>query len=158
VIWVTWEEAKGYVTWLKRMSGKDYRLLSNAEWEYAAKAGNPGRWSFGDDEAQLGDYTWFSENPEYNDTRSEKKHNAFGLYDMHGNVFQWVEDSYHENYDGAPSDGSVLGLGSDASRRVVRGGSWSSSIQLLRSASRSWSPSGVRNFDLGFRVGRTLTP
>src|SRR5262249_36672653 len=62
VIEVSWEEAEGYVRWLKRMTGKDYRLLSEAEWEYAARAGNPGRWSFGDDEAQLGDYAWFSKN------------------------------------------------------------------------------------------------
>jgi formylglycine-generating enzyme required for sulfatase activity len=159
VIWVNWEEAKGYVTWLSRMTGKDYRLLSEAEWEYSARAGNQGRWSFGDDEAQLGDYAWFSEN---SDSKTQlvakKKPNAFGLYDMHGNVFQWVEDPYHHNYNGAPLDGSEWGSGGDASRRVVRGGSWNYGPDGLRSAKRDMGIAHDRNYDVGFRVGRTLTP
>jgi formylglycine-generating enzyme required for sulfatase activity len=159
VILVNWEEAKGYVTWLKRMTGKDYRLLSEAEWEYAARAGNQGRWSFGDDETQLGEHTWFSENSE-NKTQpvAKKKPNAFGLFDMHGNVLQWVEDPYHGNYNGAPSDGSVWSQGGDAGRRVVRGGSWLHSPQFLHSAYRRGFTSDFRSFNLGFRVGRTLTP
>jgi formylglycine-generating enzyme required for sulfatase activity len=94
VIRLSWEVAKGYVTWLKQMTGKDYRLLSEAEWEYAARAGNQGRWSFGDDEAQLDDYARFPENSKTQPV-AKKKPNAFGLYDMHGNVYQWVEDPYN---------------------------------------------------------------
>jgi formylglycine-generating enzyme required for sulfatase activity len=159
VILVSWEEAKGYVTWLKRMTGKDYRLLSEAEWEYAARAGNQGRWSFGDDEAQLGDCAWFSSNSESKTQPvAKKKPNAFGLYDMHGNVFQWVEDPYHDNYDGAPLDGSVWVQGADASGRVLRGGSWSPFPVGLRSAFRFAVTTVFRNNFIGFRVARTLTP
>ena len=159
VILVSWEEAKGYVRWLKRMTGKDYRLLSEAEWEYAARAGNQGRWSFGDDEAQLGDYAWFNRNSDVKTQPvAKKKPNAFGLYDMHGNVWQWVEDPYHDSYAGAPSDGSVWDQGADANRRVVRGGSRGNIPRYLRSAVRDGYAALNRYNDLGFRVGRTLTP
>ena len=159
VILVSWEEAKGYVTWLKRMIGKDYRLLSEAEWEYAARAGNQGRWSFGDDEAQLGDYAWFNRNSDVKTQPvAKKKPNAFGLYDMHGNVWQWVEDPYHDSYAGASSDGSVWDQGADANRRVVRGGSRGNIPRYLRSAVRDGYAALNRYNDLGFRVGRTLTP
>jgi formylglycine-generating enzyme required for sulfatase activity len=159
VINVSWEEAKGYVAWLKQVTGKDYRLLSEAEWEYSARAGNQGRWSFGDDETQLGDYAWFDQNSD-NKTQpvARRKPNAFGLYDMHGNVWQWVEDPYHDNYDGAPSDGSVWEEGGDAGRRVLRGSAWNGKPGYLRSASRSWLSTGGRFTDSGFRVARTLTP
>jgi formylglycine-generating enzyme required for sulfatase activity len=159
VIEVSWEEAKGYITWLKRMTGKDYRLLSEAEWEYSARAGNQGRWSFGDDEAQLGEYAWFIENSDHKTQPvAKKKPNAFGLYDMHGNVWQWVEDPYHKKYHGAPSDGSVWSQGGDVSNRVLRGGSWFNRPQNLRSTNRSGGTAENRELDLGFRVGRTLTP
>jgi formylglycine-generating enzyme required for sulfatase activity len=160
VILVSWEEVKGYVAWLQRITGKDYRLLSEAEWEYAARAGNPGRWSFGDDEIQLGDYAWFKRNSEgMTQPVATKMPNAFGLYDMLGNVSQFVEDPYHRDYDGAPSDGAVWGEGGDASRRVVRGGSWYDDLGVnLRSASRDWNSTDNRSNALGFRVGRTLTP
>jgi formylglycine-generating enzyme required for sulfatase activity len=157
VILVSWEEAKGYVTWLKRMTGKAYRLLSEAEWEYSARAGNQGRWSFGDDQAQLGDYAWFSSNSgRKTQPVAKKKPNAFGLYDMIGNVWQWVEDPYHRNYDGAPSDGAVWGQGGNASSHVVRGGSWNE--RDIHSAYRNSGRFGMRIYYLGFRVGRTLTP
>jgi formylglycine-generating enzyme required for sulfatase activity len=159
VINVSWEEAKGYVAWLKLMTGKEYRLLSEAEWEYVARAGNRGRWSFGDDDSQLGSYAWFDQNSE-NATQpvATRKPNAFGLYDMHGNVWQWVEDPYHDSYDGAPSDGSVWEQGGDAGRRVLRGSAWNGKPSYLRSASRSWFSAGGRFTDSGFRVARTLTP
>ena len=95
---------------------KDYRLLSEAEWEYAARSGNQVRWSFGDDETQLDDsirgFLIARRSPV-----AKKKPNAFGLYHMHGNVWQWVEDPSHYNYDGSPFDGSVWGQGADASHR-----------------------------------------
>jgi formylglycine-generating enzyme required for sulfatase activity len=159
VILVSWEEAEGYVRWLKRITGKDYRLLSEAEWEYSARAGNQGRWSFGDDEDHVGDYAWFNENSDAKTQPvAKKKPNTFGLFDMHGNVYQWVEDPYHDNYDGAPSDGSVWGQGADASRRMARGGSWYSRPHFLRSASRGGFTTDSRIVNLGFRVARTLTP
>jgi len=83
--------------------------------------------------------------------------NAFGLYDMHGNAWHWVEDCYQDSYDDAPSDGSAITIG-DCSRRVIRGGSWNSGPRNLRSAKRSWNTTGYRDSILGFRVGRTLTP
>jgi formylglycine-generating enzyme required for sulfatase activity len=160
VILVSWEEAKGYVTWLKRMTGKDYRLLSEAEWEYSARAGNQGRWSFGDDVGQLGDYAWFDTNSKAKTQPvAKKKPNSFGLYDMHGNVWQWVEDPYHLDYVQAPGNGSVWSQGdASASLGVVRGGSWNNYPDQLRSASREGYQKVDRSLLLGFRVGRTLTP
>ena len=158
-ILMSWEEAKGYVDWLKRMSGKDYRLLSSAEWEYAARAGTTTLWSFGDAEQQLGDYAWYSSNASgKTQPVAGKKPNAFGLYDMHGNVREWVADHYHGNYRGAPTDGTAWTEGGDASSRVVRGGSWVNFPEDLRSANRGGYSSDGRDSVLGFRVGRTLTP
>jgi formylglycine-generating enzyme required for sulfatase activity len=171
VILVTWEEAKGYVTWLKRMTGKDYRLLTESEFEYAARAGSQTRYSFGDVETQLGDYAWYGDNSG-NRTQpvGTKKPNAFGLYDMHGNVEQWVEDCFttYENKD-APSDGSAMldqcwvpnrGWEREgAYQRVTRGGSFFHAANVLRSAHRSGEHQGEeRSNRVSFRVARTLTP
>ena len=113
-----------------------FRLPSEAEWEYACRAGTQTAYSFGDDPAQLGDYAWYSENSG-GETHSvgQKKPNAFGLYDMHGNVWEWC-DTWHENYTGAPTDGSAWESG-DADLRVLRGGSWYSNARYLRCAVRS---------------------
>jgi formylglycine-generating enzyme required for sulfatase activity len=158
VILVSWGEAKDYVGWLRRMTGKDYRLLTEAEWEYAARAGSQGRYSFGDDEAKLGDYAWFSENSDHRTQPVGKKNpNGFGLRDMHGNVWQWVEDCYAESYDDAPADGSAVRSG-DCSQRVIRGGSWFDIPVVLRSASREGTSAVLRDGNIGFRVGRMLTP
>jgi formylglycine-generating enzyme required for sulfatase activity len=156
---VSWDEARQYVKWLSMLTGQDYRLLSEAEWEYAARAGTTTPWSSGDDEAALDDYAWSHKN---SDNRThpvgQKKPNAFGLHDMHGNVWEWVEDCYHLNYNGAPADGKPWTEGADCSVRVVRGGSWYYYPQLLRSAIRLRFSTDLRLFILGFRVGRTLTP
>ena len=159
VIEVDWEGAKGYVAWLSKLTGKEYRLLTEAEWEYAARAGNPGKWSFGDDETKIGDYAWLHENSEgKTQPVMKKKPNAFGLFDMHGNVWEWTEDHWHDNYEGAPADGTAWTTDGDASRRVVRGGSWSLFPDVLRSAFRNRVATDYRLIGLGFRVGRTLTP
>lgn len=159
VINVSWEDAKGYADWLSRMTGKPYRLLTEAEWEYAARARSAGEWGFGDEEALLGDYAWYYENSRgQTQPVAKKKVNAFGLFDMHGNVYEWVEDCYKENYEGAPPDGIAVDQSGDCSDRVVRGGSWGSTIVNLRSADRDRNPAGYRDFLLGFRVARTLTP
>jgi formylglycine-generating enzyme required for sulfatase activity/class 3 adenylate cyclase len=155
---VSWDEAKTYSTWLAKQTGKPYRLLTEAEWEYAARAGNPGRYSFGDDETQLDEYAWFSKN---SDGKTQpvgtKKPNAFGLYDMHGNVWQWVEDCYEDSYSGAPTDGSAV-TSTACGRRVLRGGSWSGEPDHLRSSNRNGFITLFRVGNVGFRVGRTLNP
>ena len=157
VILVSWEEAKGYVRWLTRMIGKHYRLLTESEWEYAARAGNPSRYGFGDDETQLGDYAWYIENSESKTQPvATKKPNAFDLYDMHGNVWQLVEDCFHYNYREAPSDGSAWS--GQCGNRVLRGGSWIAERQGIRSAVRLWTNPYGRYTIFGFRVARTLAP
>lgn len=156
-IYVSWDDAQQYVSWLSALTGQRYRLLSEAEWEYVARAGTTTAYSFGDDPAMLGDYGWYSSNSGSQARPvGEKKPNAFGLYDMHGNVWQWVEDCYHEDYKGAPDNGSAWKQNADCNNRVVRGGSWGSNAEALRSASRFGNPSFGRYFTLGFRVGRTI--
>jgi eukaryotic-like serine/threonine-protein kinase len=133
-------------------------VLTEAEWEYAARAGNPGRYSFGDDKTQLGEYAWFSENSGgKTQPVGKKKPNAFGLYDMHGNVWQWVEDCFELSYSGAPTDGSAVAR-EDCSGRVLRGGSWYNYRLDLRSANRVRGSADNRLLTYGFRVARTLTP
>ena len=159
MIRVTWENVQQYVTWLSRLSGKTYRLLTEAEWEYAARAGTTTSCSFGDDEAALGEYAWYNANSKKQPHPvGEKKPNPFGLYDMHGNVWEWVQDLWHETYYGAASDGLAWIEGGAESRRVLRGGSWYYNPTRLRSAARGWLSSDYRYNDLGFRVGRNLAP
>ncbi|MEA1906561.1 MAG: formylglycine-generating enzyme family protein, partial [Euryarchaeota archaeon] len=128
------------------------RLPSEAEWEYACWAGTNTRYSFGDSELKLGDYAWYYENLDDKvHPVGRKKPNPYGLYDMHGNVWEWVQDEYHSGYDGAPTDGSAWGSGSGADR-VNRGGSWGCSAGGCRSASRNSSDRGDRYNSLGFRL------
>jgi formylglycine-generating enzyme required for sulfatase activity len=160
VINVSWEDAKEYTAWLSRKTGKAYRLLTEAEWEYAARAGTTTKFSFGDDDRELGEHAWFNANSGgRTQVVGQKKANTLGLHDMHGNVWEWVEDCWHDSYKGASADGSTWTTScTDGSRRVVRGGSWGGSPRDLRSASRIWDSTGGRFNNLGFRVGRTLTP
>jgi len=157
VINVSWHDAKQYAAWLAHKTGLPYRLLSEAEWEYAARAGTTTRFFFGDDEAALGDYGWSAYNSE-NRTHpvGGKKPNQFGLYDMHGNASEWVEDPWHGDYSGAPPTASTWIEGGDANRRVVRGGSWHTKPDWLRSAFRWGSIADSRSWLCGFRVARTL--
>jgi formylglycine-generating enzyme required for sulfatase activity len=158
VIYVSWDDAKAYAAWLSTMTGKTYRLLTEAEWEYAARASTTTAYFWGDEIGKANancngcGSQWDNRQPA---PVGSFKPNAFGLYDMAGNVWQWVEDCYHPNYNGAPTDGSVWAT-DDCKNRVVRGGSWNSNPQVLRSALRSWNPTDFRNLSLGFRVGRTL--
>jgi formylglycine-generating enzyme required for sulfatase activity len=157
VINVSWEEVQQYAAWFSRMTGRTYRLLSEAEWEYAARAGSPERYSFGDDQAALGLYAWYDANAGgQTQPVGEKTPNAFNLYDMLGNVWEWTADCYHETYAGAPADGSAWLAGADCDVRALRGGSWYDGPQNLRSASRLRINSEHRNIHIGFRVGRTL--
>ena len=159
VISVSWEEAKSYVAWLIRTTGKDYRLLSEAEWEYAARAGSQTLFSFGDHYDALGDHAWFGENSDRKTQPvARKKPNAFGLHDMHGNVWEWVEDQWHDDYTGAPTDGSAWIEGGNAPR-VFRGGAYENHHpDYLRSSQRNRVIPLERMRDVGFRVGRTLRP
>ncbi|MCI0599753.1 MAG: formylglycine-generating enzyme family protein, partial [Beijerinckiaceae bacterium] len=159
---VSFDDATAYVRWLSWLTGKKYRLLSEAEWEYAARAGTKTRYSWGDD-AGKGNANCDGCGSEWDGKQTAPvdsfKPNAFGLYNMHGNVWEWVEDVWHENYDGAPNDGSARLQGGDPSIRAVRGGSGSvKGPQYLRAALRNRDPTVDRILNLGFRVARTLTP
>ena len=166
VINVSWDDTKAYVEWLAKKTGKPYRLLSEAEWEYPARAGSTTAFWWGDsistDQANYhGNFTY----PTAKRAKGEYRQrtvavnsfdpNPWGLYQVHGNVWEWTQDCYDDNYRGAPSDGSVSTGGS---RRVVRGGSWGDNPGNLRSAGRHRSTPGNRINVLGFRVGRTLLP
>ncbi len=161
VVHVSWQDAKTYVKWLSRKTGKTYRLLSEAEWEYAARAtsrtmfpwGNSigsgyancdGCGSVWDDDltAPVGSFA----------------PNAFGLHDMHGNVYEWVEDCWHSDYEGAPRDGSAWTSGGVCQVRILRGGSYDDTPVLVRSANRDGNITDDRyNLFSGFRVARTLS-
>jgi formylglycine-generating enzyme required for sulfatase activity len=205
VINVSWDDAQQYVAWLARITGEEYRLLSEAEWEYAARAGNSGpygrlnmlrqesvhiegqqqpqaggyldddgkyipfskakpgsqeHYSFTDDDenVQLDQFAWYRSNSD-NKTHpvGKKAANAFGLYDMHGNAAEWVEDTYHDSYEGTSTDGSPW-VDGDTSKRVVRGGSWVNGPLDLRAANRGRGATGSRIDDVGFRLARTLNP
>lgn len=155
---VSWDEAVAYAKWLSNKTGQTYRLLSEAEWEYSARAGSSTAWSFGDSTDLLGDYAWYASNA--GDATHEvgtKKANAFGLHDMHGNVSEWVQDCSAVDYSaGQPSDGSAYTSGS-CSYRVNRGGSWLNYPRYLRSAYRIGGEPTNRDSYLGFRVARTLS-
>ncbi len=154
---VSWNDAQEFVRKLSAKTGKNYRLPNEAEWEYAARAGSRGKWSSGDAESQLSDYAWYDANSEHKTHPVAKKRpNAFGLYDMHGNAWEWVQDNWHVNYHGAPSDGSAWASGGDQTRRVLRGGTWAHFSRGVRSAFRSQDPPDKRYYLFGLRVVRTL--
>ena len=148
---VSWDDAKEYVVWLSRKTGKTYRLLSEAEWEYAARAGTTTRYAFGDTISRSQTQCSVDKTVEVGSFPANK----FGLHDMHGNVWEWVEDARHPNYQGAPEDGSVW-PGGDTSLRVLRGGSWYNIPRILRSAVRLRRPPSDRFNDVGFRLASTL--
>ncbi len=173
VINVSWTDVQTYLAWLRRVTGKDYRLLTEAEWEYAARAGTTSRYSFGDSEAELCAYAngadqsakashsdWQASSCSDGFVRTAPvgslKPNKFGLYDMHGNVWEWVQDCFAESYDGAAVDGAAQTAG-DCSIRTLRGGAWYSTPSVLRSASRGKAALNTRSFVFGFRLARTLT-
>ena len=155
VVCVSSRDAQAYVGWLSGETGEEYRLLSESEWEYAARAGTTTRFGFGDEitEGQANFNFSIGRTTEVGSYQP----NAWGLYDMHGNVWEWVEDCWNDGYEGAPTDGSAW-LQGVCNRRVVRGGSWDSLPEILRSAVRSRSNPGGRGGNLGFRVTRMLTP
>ena len=158
---VSWNDAKEYVRWLSRRTGKRYRLLSEAEWEYAARAGTRTRYHWGD---SVGHNRAACDacGSRWDDDRTAPVGsfgaNRFGLHDVHGNVSEWVEDCWHDSYRGAPSNGRAWTFGGNCGRRVGRGGSWSNVPRHLRAAVRGRDSAGVRDVNNGFRVARTLAP
>jgi len=156
---VSWDDAQAYIAWLSQETNRAYRLPSEAEWEYACRAGTTTRYSFGD--------AITPDNANYADSGLDRTSevggypaNPWGLHDMHGNIWEWVEDDWHENYRGAPADGSVwkeTKTGSGPRLCVLRGGSWGGDSWLCRSAFRVGGGSHYRGYDIGYRVARTLS-
>jgi formylglycine-generating enzyme required for sulfatase activity len=153
---ISWDDAKRYLDWLSKLTGKTYRLPSEAEWEYAARAGSTTLYSFGDDAAKLGDYAWYIDNAgSQTHPVGKKKSNDFGVYDAHGNAGEWVEDPWHDWYADAPSDGSVWTKDGDSTSRIVRGGSMYQPHWGLYSMRRAATePKG--ELYTGFRAVRSL--
>jgi len=156
VMRVNWNDAGAFAGWVNGRSGGGYRRPTEAEWEYAARAGTSTRWSFGDAESQLGAYAWFSSNSgSKTQLVGGKAGNPWGLFDMHGNVWEWVEDCYVDSYSGLATNGAA-NTTAGCANRVIRGGSWVSDPQNLRSADRyGGTPTNRSNF-VGFRLSRTL--
>ena len=163
VINVSWEDAQGYVAWLSRKTGAEYRLLSESEWEYVARAGTTTRYwwgrGIGENRAQC-DGCGSLWDPRVTAPVGAFAPNAFGLHDVHGNVREFVEDCWHESYLTAPSDGSAWTSGDCEQLVVIRGGSRIDRPWELRAANRGWGGRRDRGTfgDLGFRVARTLNP
>jgi formylglycine-generating enzyme required for sulfatase activity len=168
VIDVSWNDAKAYVSWLSRKTGKAYRLLSEAEREYVTRAGTttPFWWGASISTARAnynGEWTYgggpvgeFRKKPL---TVDSFEPNPWGLYQVHGNVADWVDDCWNASYRGAPADGSAWTTGDCTnSGRVLRGGRWVSYPQHVRSADRDFNWPTYRNFNVGFRVARSLDP
>lgn len=158
VNYVSWEDAKAYVAWLSESSGEEYRLPSEAEWEYAARAGASEHYSWGSTPSN-GQANCRGCGSRFDDDATAPvgsfPANAFGLHDVHGNVWEWVEDCWNESYIHAPADGSAWMKG-QCSKRILRGGAWSSNQLTLRSAYRANDAADGRGSGRGFRVARTL--
>jgi len=161
VINVSWDDAQTYATWLSKKTGKHYRLPSEAEWEYAARAGSTTKYSWGNainhdlanygtdeccDGKVEGKDKWLNTSPV-----GSFKANAFGLYDMHGNVWEWTQDCWNDSYSGALSTNKAWEDG-DCAKRVLRGGSWGYTPLNLRSAFRYGSSAAARSLNIGFRL------
>jgi formylglycine-generating enzyme required for sulfatase activity len=164
VINVSWDDAKAYVAWLSRRAGKTYRLLSEAEREYVSRAGattpfwwgsmiNPSQANYdGNSVYKKGSKGRYRQRTVPVDTFQP---NPWGLFQVHGNVWEWTEDCRNPNYDGAPNDGSAW-TSAECSFRVRRGGSWIDNPRFLRAADRGWNGSVTRDYFYGFRIARTL--
>jgi formylglycine-generating enzyme len=174
VVCVSWDDAQAYVAWLSAKTGHVYRLPTEAEWEYAARAGTTTARYFSDNPAEfcrhtnVGDLDYSEQHPgdsgvnracrdgyAFTSPVGSFPPNRFGLYDMLGNVLNWTEDCWNANYSGAPADGTAWQSG-DCGRRVVRGGSWDADLSVVRSAYRRGLRTSKRVTSFGFRVARTL--
>ena len=159
---VSWNDAIAFCQRLSERTGKPYDLPSEAQWEYACRAGTPTPFAFGNMiTPDLANYRWTnsynssptrSSNPGKNQSVGSYPANAWGLYDMHGNVWEWCKDTWHSNYDGAPTDGSAWTEGGDSDHGLIRGGSWLDHPWYCRSACRYYYSRGNRVNNFGFRV------
>ena len=165
VVGVNWFDAIRYVRWLSEATGKSYRLPSEAEWEYACRAGTKTAFSFGDrittDQANYDGNFTYNGGPRGEYRRGTTPvgmfpANPWGLFDMHGNVWEWVQDVVHDNYHGAPLDGGAWEEDGDQARRILRGGSWLYNPRYLRSALRNGFSAALSNDIVGFRIVRDL--
>ncbi|MEW8427683.1 MAG: formylglycine-generating enzyme family protein [Candidatus Thiodiazotropha sp.] len=167
VVCVSWDDALAYAEWLSARTGQAYRLPTEAEWEYAARAGTTSPFSTGDcittDQANYdGTYDYAGCGAKTGVYRRETvpagslPPNPWGLHEVHGNAWEWVRDCWHENYTSAPKDGTAWESGGDCNLRVVRGGGWNNIPVHLRSAVRNRGTTDVANNFLGFRLARTL--
>jgi formylglycine-generating enzyme required for sulfatase activity len=164
VINVSWNDASEYAKWLSQKTGQNYKLPSETQWEYATKAGTTTKYSFGDDEKQLAQYAWYDKNS-YDKGKNHsdygthnigsKKPNPWGLYDVHGNVWEWVDDWYVNNYKNTPRDENS-NIKGEKKYRVVRGGSWVYYAISSRTAVRSSFRPAYSGSNIGFRLSRTL--
>ena len=148
------DDVQEFLTKLSKKTGRNYRLPTEAEWEFAARCGNAAAYGFGDKAEDLVKYAWFDTNAnEKTHEAASKLPNACGLYDMHGNVQEWTEDCWTNDYGNAPNDGRAVVTGL-CSQRVVRGGTWCDPADKLRSASRQPHGYALRSSFTGFRVVR----
>ncbi|PAV14239.1 Sulphatase-modifying factor protein [Methanosarcina spelaei] len=154
---ISWEDAQEFIQKLNEKEGTEkYRLSSEAEWEYSCRAGTQTRYSFGDDESKLNEYAWYEKSfGSETHPAGQKKPNSLGLYDIHGNVWEWVQDRWHSNYNVAPSDGSAWEDGNSSSR-LIHGGSWGSNAVSCRSAARLGDDPDSCGSVVGFRLLREL--
>jgi formylglycine-generating enzyme required for sulfatase activity len=163
MVMVDWNDAKAYCKKLSELTGKSYRLPSESEWEYSCRAKSTTPFYFGETiTAELvnhdSNFPYGNVRPDKSGYREETTNvgsfppNEWGLYDMHGNVWEWCEDPWHDNYNGIPNDGSAWLIGGEQNRHIVRGGSWLSNAYGCRSAIRFRVDAGNRILDLGFRV------
>jgi formylglycine-generating enzyme required for sulfatase activity len=154
---INWNDAQAFVKKLSERTGKQYRLPTEAEWEYAARAGSRSAWSFGNDDSRLHQYAWFSDNSKGAVHEvGLKQANPFGLHDMHGNVWEWVEDAFHEDYSRARSDGKAAQAQGGDDLRVLRGGSWFSNAKDLRVSKRNPNAPDEGYVFFGLRVARSI--
>ncbi|MCX7114179.1 MAG: SUMF1/EgtB/PvdO family nonheme iron enzyme [Proteobacteria bacterium] len=163
VIYVSWHDAQAYCAWLSEQTGCGYRLPSEAEWEYACRAGTQTPFSFGGNITPE-QVNYYDTNPYAGDKKGQYRKktvpvqslppNAWGLYEMHGNVWEWVQDAWHSDYQGAPTDGSVWESAETGAGRVLRGGSWDFGAGGCRSAFRNSYPPGPQYYNAGFRCAR----
>jgi formylglycine-generating enzyme required for sulfatase activity len=154
---VSWNDVQDYIRRINNKTCKDvYRLPTEAEWEYACRAGMPSHYSFGDDPGYLDDYAWYGRNSKGKPHPiGQKNPNLWGLYDMHGNIWEWTQDWYDKEYYGKSPENDPVGPSSGVTR-VLRGGSWHTSARGLRSSCRNWARPDYRNCDIGFRLVRAL--
>lgn len=154
VHWVSAVDAEAFCRQLTARVGRTVRLPTEAEWEYACRAGSTTAYNFGDSGTDLDKYAWYDGHGRRSPSPvGGKQPNAWGLYDMLGNVWEWCQDAYRPSYDGAPADGSARPPETDDDfRRVLRGGSWFDKAPVLRSASRMGRPAAMRSIYMGFRI------